>query len=193
MKPFPEPVRVYHNREHREGPPWPEGPWTDEPDKVQWVDPATGLDCLLHRNHLGAWCGYVGVPRSHPMYGKHYGDVEVDVHGDLTYAATCQDTSDESIGICHVPEPGRPHDVWWFGFDCGHGGDFMPGSAALYIELEKTHKRMMEENPALVSMPRRRLFADPEEDHYWTIDEARAEVEGMALQLAEIARERRYD
>jgi hypothetical protein len=25
-----------------------------------------------------------------------------------------------------VPEPGKPDDVWWLGFDCAHSGDAMP-------------------------------------------------------------------
>src|SRR5437868_4216905 len=33
------------------------GPWWDEPDKVQWIDPATDLDCLAVRGPFGAWCG----------------------------------------------------------------------------------------------------------------------------------------
>lgn len=28
---------------------WPRGAWDDEPDKVQWQDPATGLPCLIDR------------------------------------------------------------------------------------------------------------------------------------------------
>lgn len=28
--------------------------------------------------------------------------------------------------ICHLPEPGEPDDVWWFGFDCAHFGDCSP-------------------------------------------------------------------
>lgn len=120
---------------------WPRGEWDNEPDKIQWVDEATGLDCLIHRHpRLGHLCGYVGVPSSHPLHGLDYNDA-YDVlrptgddewpntgHGDITYAAACQDTDDESKGICHVPEPGRPHDVWWFGFDCAHSGDLSPNS-----------------------------------------------------------------
>lgn len=125
---------------------WPRGPWDDEPDKAQWVDEATGLDCLLVRNRLGALCGYVGVPPVHPWHGQDYGakvvepaddgdprggeiDSIIDVHGGLTYANACQEDEAESEGICHVPAPGRPADVWWFGFDCGHYRDFAPGYA----------------------------------------------------------------
>jgi hypothetical protein len=124
---------------------WPRGPWDHEPDKVTWVDPATGLDCMINRGPVGAWCGYVGVPPEHPWHGKDYMQCtlpepcadwcddrycehrpDVSIHGGLTYADACQDTADESRGICHVPEPGRPHDVWWLGFDCAHLHDLAP-------------------------------------------------------------------
>ncbi len=121
---------------------WGEGPWKWEPDKIQWVDDATGLDCLMHRQpNSGHWCGYVGVSEGHPYFGIGYSDCtktppceesycghspDVDVHGGLTYAEFCQDTDDESRGICHVPLPGRPHKVWWLGFDCWHSGDLAP-------------------------------------------------------------------
>lgn len=105
----------------------PPGPWDTEPDKVQWVDGETDLDCLAVRNHYGAWCGYVGVPQGHPAYGRDYSEVEVDVHGSLTFASACDESAAEGHGICHVPLPGRPGDVWWLGFDCGHYMDYQPG------------------------------------------------------------------
>jgi hypothetical protein len=109
---------------------WGDGPWNDEADKLQWVDEATGLDCLIVRNHSGALCGYVGVSPSHPLHGKRYDDADVEVHGGLTFADRCDDDAPEDRGICHVPAPGRPKDVWWFGFDCHHFMDFGPGMAA---------------------------------------------------------------
>lgn len=112
------------NRVDRAG--WPEGPWDDEPDKISWTDELTGYPCLIVRNHLGGLCGYVAVNSDHPLYGLDYDSVDVDVHGGLTYADKCQETSSEAEGICHVPEPGQPEDVWWFGFDCVHGGDVAP-------------------------------------------------------------------
>jgi hypothetical protein len=102
------------------------GPWDGEPDKAQWIDQDTGLDCLIVRNRLGTLCGYVGVPAGHPWHGQDYDAVDADVHGGLTYSARCQEYGAEH-GICHVPEPGRPDDVWWLGFDCGHLGDLAPG------------------------------------------------------------------
>lgn len=116
---------------------WSRGPWDSEPDKVQWIDPATGLDCLIHRGPSGALCGYVGVPPGHKYHGVEYDGVYhwdeeegrsfPEVHGGLTFSDSCSDkTSENGRGICHIPEPGRPADVWWLGFDCAHSGDYCP-------------------------------------------------------------------
>jgi hypothetical protein len=100
---------------------WGSGPWDHEVDKRQWQDPATGLPCLIVRNWMGALCGYVGVSREHPYFEKSYHDVDVEVHGGLTFAGACD--GDEH-GICHVVEPDAA--VWWLGFDCGHWRDITP-------------------------------------------------------------------
>jgi hypothetical protein len=152
----------------------PDGPWKSEPDKVQWIDTATGLDCLIVRN--AALCGYVGVPPEHPWHGKGYSeclngcgedsycyehspDAAVRVHGGLTFADGCNEAKPDHV--CHVPAPGRPGDVWWFGFDCGHGGDLTP----LSLKYEP-------------------LFGD---ETYKDIPYVRAEVEALAEQLAAVA------
>lgn len=114
---------------------WAPGPWQDEPDKVQFTDPATGLPCLIVRNPQGALCGYVGVPPAHPWYGAPYGyqdgcpDEHVEVHGGLTFSGACQ-RDDPEHGICHLPDPGEPDEVWWFGWDAAHAFDIAPGLEA---------------------------------------------------------------
>lgn len=118
---------------------WGDGPWQIEPDKVQYADPWTGLPCLVRRSEgSGALCGYVGVPRSHPLYGKRYMDgsavADLDVHGGITFAAKCA-PGDEPTAICHVVEPGEDDDVWWLGFDCAHAFDQMPKMAADGLHL----------------------------------------------------------
>lgn len=105
---------------------WPAGEWDNEPDKLSWTDEETGYPCLIVRNPLGALCGYVGVNPDHPFHECDYDDVDVDVHGGLTYADHCQDGAPEAEGICHVPKPGDTDAVWWFGFDCAHAGDTAP-------------------------------------------------------------------
>lgn len=110
---------------------WPPGPWKDEPDKVQWRDEATGLPCLIVRGPVGSWCGYVGVGRSHPYHGLGYNDLyekdmDVSVHGGLTFANGCSHGDNPGQSICHIVEPGEDDNIHWFGFDCAHGGDLSP-------------------------------------------------------------------
>jgi len=61
----------------------------------------------------------------------HSPDQQMQVHGGLTYAADC--SGNEETGICHVPAPGREHDVWWFGFDCSHWRDVAPGMPSTFF------------------------------------------------------------
>ena len=89
-------------------------PWESEPNSAEWVDEDTGYKCRITRHdHFGHLCGYVGISKSHPLYGKHYSDDEIenlDAHGGLTHSGEDQDDKD----------------TWWFGFDCSHGGDLSP-------------------------------------------------------------------
>jgi hypothetical protein len=98
---------------------WMRGEWDNEPDRVDFIH--AGFSCFILRNYTGNWCGYVGVPSTHPSFGEHYNDVNVHVHGGLTYASMCNEH------ICHIPEPGMPNDVWWLGFDTAHAFDIIPG------------------------------------------------------------------
>jgi hypothetical protein len=116
---------------------WGPGEWDGEPDKVQWTDSSTGLVCLAKRNsHYGNWCGYVGVAPGHQCHGKGYDDLDVEVHGGLTFAGGCDEGPPEQT-ICHVPEPGAPDHLWWLGFDCHHAWDLAPGSNAYWRERGK--------------------------------------------------------
>lgn len=101
---------------------WPSGPWDDEPDRADWIDEKVGLPCLAIRQPIGAWCGYVAVPPRHPWHGLGYDDIDVRVHGGLTYAGpSYEDSSPQRIGLL-----GESDDAWWIGFDCGHLGDRAP-------------------------------------------------------------------
>jgi hypothetical protein len=190
---------------------WAEGPWIEEPDKVQWIDQPTGLDCLIVRSlTTGGLCGYVGVPEGHPLYETPYNkpvallagmlaermnkplgetpgmtillglmcgefpqerpDVVFDVHGGLTYSDHCYGH------ICHDPAPGRPDTVWWFGFDCGHSGDYSPAMDALLAQYRIRHPSGLPMGPG----SRDEVYRD------------RAYVEGeiarLAVQLAQVKR-----
>jgi len=106
------------------------GPWIDEPDRVEFK--AHGLDCLLIRQpDLFHWCGYVGVLKDHPSYGKNYDDMDINIHGGLTYAEEC------GGHVCHFTE--NEDKAFWFGFDCAHFQDLSPG-----MEM---HRKVIEQTP----------------------------------------------
>jgi hypothetical protein len=129
-----EDVIEYHSMDKSE---WSLGEWTEEPDKVQFVDSVTKLPCLIVRNKLGALCGYAGVNSAHPYYGLSYSDDAVAwirVHGGLTFSDRCQHGSPPDRGICHVVQPGEDDNIWWFGFDSSHLGDYSPSLCASSLE-----------------------------------------------------------
>lgn len=89
---------------------WGDGPWINELDEDRAV--CSGLPCTIWRNPMGAFCGYVDIPRGHPMHGVHYTDYlinGIEVHCGLTYSAANEDGT------------------WRFGFDCAHSHcDYVP-------------------------------------------------------------------
>lgn len=117
-----------------------------------------GLLCAVVQGREGSnRCGYVRVPPTHPFHGKHYDDVDVNVHGGLTFASVEPCAHDDGIG-------------WWFGFDCAHAGDCShdPANPPDYM------KKLIAENPT--------LWRDNE--HFWTHNEVVYETEKLAEQLA---------
>lgn len=139
---------------------WGPGPWQAEPDRQEWN--YKGLPCLMVRvDTTGSWCGYVAVSPGHPAFEKPYDDLNVEVHCGLTYADHCQGH------VCHVPAPGEPDNVWWFGFDCAHAFDYSP---ALVARLDSLVGPQFN--------PRREIG-----ERYWTLGEVKKEVESLADQL----------
>lgn len=150
---------------------WGGGEWAYEPDKLQWRDEATGLPCLINRGPSGALCGYVGVSPGHPAFGADYNDVDVRVHGGLTFAGPCHPGVNESSGICHVPEAGESDHVYWLGFDCCHAWDVSPAYKRFYEDFDKEH-------PEYAGL--RRM-----DETYRTVDYVKEEVRGLAAQLSQ--------
>jgi hypothetical protein len=112
---------------------WGDGPWQAEPDRIEWRAKDSGFPCLMLRNRIGAWCGYVGLPEGHRWFGASYDDVDVDVHGGLTFADRCmEDARPLRERVCHLPRPGESDVVWWLGFDCAHHQDLAPGMETLF-------------------------------------------------------------
>lgn len=119
-------MKTWNNKDKKD---WPRGEWDNEPDKAHWVDESTGLDCLIVRGSSGALCGYAGVPKGNSHFEKEYFEIDVEVHGGLTFADKCSPGEDESVGVCH-PKVGAANEfVWWLGFDCAHAWDVLPSHA----------------------------------------------------------------
>mgnify|MGYP004561297941 CR=1 FL=1 len=102
-----------------------------------------GYKCVVIFGAYGYRCGYVGVPKSHPLYGKKYSDyLEInkrdikdrEVSGIFPLLCMLLD-SDERVRIeaffqvhggITYSDGGKnseypiESDLWWFGFDCGH-------------------------------------------------------------------------
>ena len=69
-----------------------------------------GLRFIIKRGPFH-WCGYVGIPKDHPLAGFGYDDISfVSAHGGLTFAR----------------EGGNnwPENYYWYGWDYGHSGDY---------------------------------------------------------------------
>lgn len=64
--------------------------------------------------------GYVAVPPEHPLYGKHYDDIDgVIVHGGLTYSDNYRNQFPSIIFF----DGEIPEGYWVFGSDTCHFGD----------------------------------------------------------------------
>jgi hypothetical protein len=91
---------------------WGEGPWQDEPDRQLWFDEATGFPCLINRNGLGTFSGYVGLPKGHPWHGSNR--IPAAVYNGPDYAGP--DIADISAD----------EGYWWIGFACVALNDLSP-------------------------------------------------------------------
>jgi hypothetical protein len=96
---------------------------------------AHGLLCAMSRGSF-ALCGYVCLPKSHPLAGKDCSELSpfVSVHGGLTYSTQGQEG-------------------YWYGFDTGHAGDlmfftddlFVPGRIWTVEDVEEETERLAEQ------------------------------------------------
>lgn len=85
---------------------------TNEGNLVWWTDEATSLDCIIIRHPLyGHLCGYVVIPEGSELRKIDAMDLEVSVHGGVTYSGELKSV------------PGR----YLIGFDCAHCDDISPG------------------------------------------------------------------
>ncbi len=68
----------------------------------------------------GHLCGYVQIPKRHPLYSKDWYGIDLDCHGGIT----CNEN----------------HEEHWIGFDCAHMNDLIPS----YEKFKKTDETMIQ-------------------------------------------------
>jgi hypothetical protein len=128
------------------------GPWQMEADKVAWIDPATGLECIIRRSNRGGHlCGYVAVGPDHPLFGFDTAAVAalgVSSHGRLSHAKPCERRRPDSISASRVRQgavgpavtnrnaasPAEHDPSWWIGFSCDHPADLQPKIGGAGVE-----------------------------------------------------------
>jgi hypothetical protein len=99
---------------------WLKGPWNDEHDYEVWIDDATFYPCLMRRNQFAAWCGFVGVDQTHPLFLIGVDNPiwnSFNIHGEIGFAQFYTEADLEF-------DP--PIKRWWIGFNTSHKSDFLP-------------------------------------------------------------------
>ena len=71
-----------------------------------------GYKCKIVMQSMGHLCGYVTIPEDHRYYNVNYNNIDIHVHGGLTYSDFDEETSASEIG-----------------FDCNHRMDMNPTMA----------------------------------------------------------------
>ena len=118
------------------------------------------LRCLVIGLSGGWRCGYVGIPKEHPLYAIDYDKIEANVHGGLTYGSTSP--------------VGDEDQRYYVGFDCNHVGD--KPDKVLINELEWDDRA----RDAYIA------YADmccEENDKIWTTEDVEEEVIRLANQI----------
>lgn len=87
----------------------------------QWTTKA-GYEAIVVVQPQGHRCGYVKVPKDHPVDGRGCDEIDISVHGGLTYEKF---TNDGTI----------------FGFACAHYGD-APDVSLMELKYRLVHDQL---------------------------------------------------
>lgn len=142
---------------------WPAGPWIEEPDYMLWLSPDSMYPCVLRRNMLGAWAGFVGIAPDHPLYQATHTEMaieSIDIYGGVVFTGFSPEDDIE------VSPPIRR---WWIGFGCMTPDDATPRQAKKPKSTKKVAPKKSTKKSAAT---------------YKTIEFVRAHTESLAAQLA---------
>ena len=124
------------------------------------------FNCKIIFTQLGHRCGYVGVPKGHPMFGRDYNKCieDIDCHGGLTYSGFRDDNSKE---------------YWYFGFDCAHADDG--------VDIESLKKYGFDISPFLsMFLPIVELWEPNESSQFKTKEFCEEQCNSIAEQIKQI-------
>ena len=143
--------------------------------KTEYLYEIKNFKCWLRRTENNNWNAYVILTPSHPLFFKHYVEVNshVDVHGGLTFG----------------PCPSEGDLFSYLGFDTSHEelGDVVPvGSFSASQRIQSSSQARNLSSPRLSP----RLCV---QEHYWTHEETLGELVYLVDQLQKIQEEENVD
>ncbi len=115
-----------------------------------------GIRCRILRGP-GSLVAYLGIPPKHPLAGKNYDDVPLDVHGGLTFG--------DMGGEQEHRTDNWPAGYYWYGWDYSHWMD----KAFYYYEYPNIFDPVRHAN-----------------EHGWTVEEVKLEVIEAAGQMRKL-------
>ena len=134
--------------------------WGDDRTEREFEE--SGLQCCTRTNDLGHRCGYVALPKGHPLFGKDWDECydiapELEVDGGITFANGTDDT-------------------WILGWDAAHAWHRHDWSIASdrIRELRDTHPELYVD------------FAWPGVSYMVDADMAEHETRSFARQLSKV-------
>jgi hypothetical protein len=164
----------------------------------------------MRRGGHGVWCGYVGIGPEHPLFGlptnhplnlpaswfdgrralEGASPFDIFIHA-LSGAKSIEDACPISLAFQvhggvnyasdHVPDS-DPGDRWWFGFDCGHAGDYIPGK-----RIDKMMQELVESMPEEVRDTMRRIVNSRIDDNVYRDQQyVVSECQSLAAQLVAV-------
>ncbi len=171
----------------------PKKPWESEPNYAEWIDSESGYNCVIVREVHDALCAFVCIERPHPFYGRRSNGEPgkntpvakdeqaaraafraMSVHGGIGYCEPFLDPSTLTSSI--VANIG----AWWVGFNCSHGGDFVPS----YLEIIDTYPPDEDLSEADIESLRQSILQDPTpESAYRTFSYVEEQCRLLAQQL----------
>jgi hypothetical protein len=87
--------------------------------------------------------GYIFIPSNHPLYGKDYDDIDIYVHGGLTFSKNFKASNflhwidgREYYGDVTLDNYKEFDNYWIIGFDTAHAGDNLISCSKDYVMIE---------------------------------------------------------